>query len=221
MPKTLSPAQARAFYDRFGKKQDAQSFYEDVATADLLNHAAFEQAERVFEYGCGTGRFAQKLLQSYLPPTAQYLGCDISQTMVVLTTGRVQFWAGRASVRQASDLSDLALPDGGYDRFISTYVFDLLEPEAIRGVLGEARRVLGPDGRLCLVSLTFGQKPVSKVVSWLWGRVHQLRPQLVGGCRPIRLLDYLPKAEWRLEYHKVLTAYGISSEVVIAAPFSS
>jgi hypothetical protein len=64
--------QARAFYDRFGRKQDWQSFYEDAATKRLIAHAEFGQAHRVFEFGCGTGRFAQHLLSEVIPAQCSY-----------------------------------------------------------------------------------------------------------------------------------------------------
>ena len=35
----LSSDEARAFYDRFGARQDSQAFYEDPATRDLIVHA--------------------------------------------------------------------------------------------------------------------------------------------------------------------------------------
>ncbi len=59
--------QVRAFYDRFGAKQDSQAFYEDAATADLILNAELGAARAVFEFGCGTGRFAEKLLAEHLP----------------------------------------------------------------------------------------------------------------------------------------------------------
>jgi ubiquinone/menaquinone biosynthesis C-methylase UbiE len=55
----LSHEQAKAFYDRFGKKQDWQSFYEDAATAALLRNEELDKSSAVLELGCGTGRFAE------------------------------------------------------------------------------------------------------------------------------------------------------------------
>ncbi|RMD62955.1 class I SAM-dependent methyltransferase, partial [Candidatus Parcubacteria bacterium] len=49
----LSYQQAKAFYDRLGKKQDWQRFYEDVATAALLRNGEFDKASAVLEFGCG------------------------------------------------------------------------------------------------------------------------------------------------------------------------
>jgi len=65
----LTRSQARTFYDRFGAKQDAQSFYEDAAIGDLIAHATFEQAEGIFELGCGTGCLASRLALGVGPGT--------------------------------------------------------------------------------------------------------------------------------------------------------
>lgn len=66
----LTHQQARAFYDRLGAKQDWQAFYELLATNNLSAHAGFDQTQSVFEFGCGTGAFAECLLSSHLPPHA-------------------------------------------------------------------------------------------------------------------------------------------------------
>ena len=58
---TLSHAAARALYDRIGRWQDTQRFYEDRATGDLIAHADLHQAQAVFEFGVGTGRLADRL----------------------------------------------------------------------------------------------------------------------------------------------------------------
>jgi ubiquinone/menaquinone biosynthesis C-methylase UbiE len=84
MGRTLTTAQAKAFYDRFGARQDAQSFYEDRAIDVLVVHGVFSTATSVFEFGCGTGRFAKRLLAQALPPEARYMGVDVSSAMVCL-----------------------------------------------------------------------------------------------------------------------------------------
>ena len=60
----------RAFYDRFGGKQDWQRFYEDPALRDLICHGSFDEAHAVVEFGCGTGRLAEHLLRDYLSDAA-------------------------------------------------------------------------------------------------------------------------------------------------------
>jgi trans-aconitate methyltransferase len=67
---TLSPAAARSVYDCIGRAQDAQAFFEDKATDELVAHLKLESARSVFEFGCGTGRFAASLIARHLSEEA-------------------------------------------------------------------------------------------------------------------------------------------------------
>ncbi len=77
----LTHEEAKKFYDRFGSKQDWQRFYESRAVDDLIAHLKLNQAQSVFEFGCGTGRLAEILLDHFLPVKASYTGVDISTTI--------------------------------------------------------------------------------------------------------------------------------------------
>lgn len=211
----LKPAEVQSFYDQFGKKQDAQSFYEDPALEDIITHARFAEAEKIFEFGCGTGRFADRLLTEHLPVLATYLGCDLSQTMVGLAAGRLAKYAKRARVFQSDGTVHFPLPDNSVDRVISTYVLDLLSETDIKEFFCEAYRVLNVGGMLCLVSLTEGRTFLSQTVSAVWASIFRLRASLVGGCRPIRLEQYINQDYWELEYRNVVIAFGVPSEVLI------
>jgi ubiquinone/menaquinone biosynthesis C-methylase UbiE len=214
----LTREQAKAFYDRFGAKQDKQAFYEDAALDDLVTHAGFDHARSVLEFGSGTGRFAERLLVRHLPADAVYRGVDLSDTMVALARDRLRRFGDRAVINLSDGSPATGAAPASVDAFVSTYVLDLLPDNDIRAVLTEARRVLKPGGRLCVASGTWGRAGLSRIVSWLWGRVYALRPSLVGGCRPLRLTDFLAGGGWRVEYGNVVVAYGIPSEVVVASP---
>jgi ubiquinone/menaquinone biosynthesis C-methylase UbiE len=217
----LTRSQARAFYDRFGKKQDAQAFYEDAALDDLIAHAALEQAEKVFELGCGTGRFAFRLLTKHLSLSASYLGIDLSQTMIKIAEQRISDYAERAKVVQSDGSIHFPLPDSSVDRVVSTYVLDLLSETDIRLAVSEASRVLIPNGKLCLASLTHGVTFASRIVCALWSAVFSLNAPLVGGCRPIRLDSFFDPDIWLIDYRNVVTQWGVPSEVLIASPKSA
>lgn len=213
----LSAQDAKQFYDRFGAKQDWQHFYENSALDELIAHAAFDSAQSVLEFGCGTGSFAARLFQRYLREDARHVGVDISETMIGLARERLKLWPERARVYQTDGGVQIPEPDRGFDRFVSTYVFDLLAPDVIEQVLSEAHRLLVPGGKLCLVSLTFGASHFSRVVSWTWQRLWHLSPAIVGGCRPLELLVYLPSERWQPDYHATVTNWGISSEILVAS----
>ena len=215
---TLSHAAARTLYDHIGRWQDTQRFYEDRATADLIAHADLGTARSVFEFGAGTGRIAERLLRDHLPTTARYQGIDISSTMVSLARQRLSPWQGRATVEPSDGSPRIPLPDEQFDRFLSTYVLDLLSAEDIALVLKEAHRLLSVGGLLCLVSATHGRTPLERLVMGLAARLHSLSPHLIGGCRAIDLVSFLEPGRWQVVHRNVVSKWGITSEVLVARP---
>jgi ubiquinone/menaquinone biosynthesis C-methylase UbiE len=217
----LSYSQLRNFYDHFGKKQDSQAFYEDAALDELVAHAEFERASSVFEFGCGTGRFAHRLLGELLPSEARYVGVDISSTMINLSRERLSVFPGRVELIESLGPIHFPLDDNSVDRVISTYVLDLLSTWDILRFLDEARRVLVPGGKLAIMSITPGTNLPTKLVMAIWRGLFWLRPSLVGGCRPIHLRSRLEDSDWTVEHHQVVPRYCVASEVLVATPKKS
>jgi len=215
-PRTLSHQEARRFYDRFGARQDSQQWYEREAVARLCANLDLDRARAVVELGCGTGRFAAELLDDRLPPDARYLGLDVSATMVELARERTARFGERAEIRRTDGTPHVDAPDGAFDRFVSTYVLDLLSEADVRAVLAEAHRVLAPGGRLGLVGLTRGESLLSRGVTRVWEAVHRLNPVWVGGCRPLALRGFVTEGGFRVLHHERVEQLGIASEVLVA-----
>jgi ubiquinone/menaquinone biosynthesis C-methylase UbiE len=203
-------------YNRIGRIQDWQSFYEHAAIDDMITHADFAHASSVYEFGCGTGELGRRLLTDRLRPDASYRGVDISDTMVDLASKRLEPWKGRAVVERVPGDGRLRGEDAGFDRFVATYVFDLLDAETTQAVLHEAHRLLVPEGLLCIVSLTNGSTRSSKAMSNTWRWIWRKTPQLLGGCRPIEMTRELPVERWDVVHHTVITSWAVPSEVMVA-----
>jgi SAM-dependent methyltransferase len=216
--RTITVQEAERFYDRMGRGLDRFTRFEDRAKVDLAEHGRFAEARAVFELGCGTGALAERLLEKHLPAAARYVANDVSAEMVRVASERLARFGERVEVRKSDGALRLYDQDGAFDRFVSTFVLDLLPHDDAHAVVVEARRLLAPDGLLCLASLTRGETTFSAAVSGLWGRIQRLAPARVGGCRPIRLPELLPPREWRIDYRQVLTMLGVPAEVVVAAP---
>jgi SAM-dependent methyltransferase len=214
--RTLSHREAQRFYDRFGARQDSQAFYERPALERLLPQLELGGARALLEFGCGTGRLAAELLAQRLPAGCRYLGVDSSRTMALLARARVAPFGARAEVRHSDGSPRIAEPDRSFDRFVSSYVLDLLSEDDIRALLAEAERLLAPGGLLGIVGLTRGETPLARAVGSVWERVHRLRPALVGGCRAVEVAPFLRERAFRLRERSVLAPYGIASEVVVA-----
>lgn len=214
----LTQFQARRIYNRVGKLMDTQAFYEDPSLDALVMHAAFDRATTVFELGCGTGRFGVRLMERELPLAASYVGADLSDTMVRLAQHSLSPWQGRAQVIQSDGTVRIPLADGAVSHVVSTYVFDLLSERDAREAVAEAHRVLAPGGRLCLVSMTWGNTVASRALCTVWEGLYRLHAPLVGGCHPISLETFLDDSKWTVDYKTVVTQFGFASEILIARP---
>lgn len=213
----LDARAARRVYDRIGRFLDTQRVYEDVATESLTRAAHFERSTSVFELGCGTGRYAARLLATELPPTSTYMGVDVSPKMVSLSRSRLAPWFPRARV-ELLEPPALVLPadTGTVDRFVATYVFDLLSPEDAQALLGEAARLLRSDGLLGVVSLTNGKTTTSRILSSGMEAIAKRWPGLLGGCQPINLPDLLSGPAWSITHFELTAKFAVPSQVVIA-----
>ncbi len=133
----LEPADARKVYDRIGRLQSTQSFYEGAPIAAMKAAGRFGSAHAVFELGCGTGELAADLLDHHLPADVDYVGVDVSPRMVAIASGRMGRWADRASVTRIDGRPPFDQPPSSFDRFVATYVFDLLPERDIQAMLAE------------------------------------------------------------------------------------
>jgi ubiquinone/menaquinone biosynthesis C-methylase UbiE len=213
---TLTHSQARRFYDRFVLFQEWQAFYENAAVDVLIRGGRFASAHAVAELGCGTGRLAERLLETELTADARYLGFDVSPRMVERTRRRLARFGARADVRTTDGSPRLPMSNASRDRFVSAYVFDLLSEPDTRLALEEAHRILVPGGLLCLASLSSGTSRASRALSRAWVRVHGFEPLLVGGCRPIDLRPLLEHERWEMALCQTVVSYGVPTQVVIA-----
>jgi len=215
-PRYLDYRQAQRIYDRIGRWQDTRPLTERRAMDEIAWRGDFYNAAAVLEFGCGTGRFAARLLETKLPAAATYLGMDVSAKMVELAGEALAPWRGRARVELSDGSTTLPVADGEYDRFLCTYVLDLLSPTDTAALLAEAHRALRPGGLLALASLTPGSTPPSRVLTGLWRGLWRLDPRAVGGCRPVELAALLAPDRWLVRDRLMVTKWALSSEVLVA-----
>lgn len=137
--------------------------------------------------------------------------------MVSLSRSRLAPWFPRARV-ELLEPPALVLPAdaGTVDRFVATYVFDLLSPEDAQALLGEAARLLTSDGLLGVVSLTNGTNPASRILSSGRKAIAKRWPGLLGGCQPIDLPDLLSGPASAITHFELTVRFAIPSHVVIA-----
>jgi SAM-dependent methyltransferase len=119
-------------------------------------------ADRVVDLGCGSGR----ALLWNADWGATTVGIDISP-----------FFAGEA--RRGidlllGDLRKLPFADGTFTKAYSLDVLEHLSPDALRGMLGEAGRVLAPGGALFVYSHVRKNAPIAVGLRWINAFARQL-----------------------------------------------
>jgi ubiquinone/menaquinone biosynthesis C-methylase UbiE len=108
---------------------------------DALVRAGDLRGRRILEVGCGTGALAVALAEQ-----ARVWAVDASPEMLAVARSRD---GGESVGWRIADATALPFRDGWFDRVVMRLVVHLVDRPA---AFGEARRVLGPDGRLALAT---------------------------------------------------------------------
>ena len=137
-----SPASSTHF-GRVAERYDAVRPVDDNwwEVYELVEREADLRGRRVLDIGCGTGRMSDALVQR---AHAKVWGVDASPEMLAVARKKVQGPAFKHANAEA-----LPFKDGWFERAVLWLVLHLVDRPA---ALTEARRVLGPGGRLAVVS---------------------------------------------------------------------
>ncbi|MEJ2615104.1 MAG: class I SAM-dependent methyltransferase, partial [Ignavibacteriaceae bacterium] len=114
------------------------------------------------------------------------IGLDISPQMI--SKAKKKF-----NIQQKTNLkfvlgNAFCLPfdDNSFDYVFSSYVFDLLPEEEFANVTKEVYRVLKQNGKVVIITMSFGYKWYNK----FWFLIAKYFPGILTNCRPIDLKPY-------------------------------
>jgi SAM-dependent methyltransferase len=128
----------------------------------LRSFLAPQPADRVIDLGCGSGR----TLLWNRDWQAQTVGIDIAPFFARESRQQVDLLLG--------DLRRLPFADGTFTKAFSLDVLEHLSPEALRGMLSEAARVLAPGGQLFVYTHVRKNAPIAQGLRWINRLVHRL-----------------------------------------------
>jgi SAM-dependent methyltransferase len=146
------------------KTEDPRFFVEllDATRARLLERARKSPAQffapiaprtglNVLDVGCGTGDLLRLLAPLVAPGRA--VGLDLSETMIAEAVQRSGVDSPNVSFRLGSVL-ELPFEDSSFDRITATQLL-LHVPDPLKA-LAEMKRVLAPEGILCVTEIDWG-----------------------------------------------------------------
>ena len=205
LPVPVSNERVRATYDRLAGAYErvlgpVEGASQRRAVATLAETTDLSGA-RVLEVGCGPGARLPGLARR-VGPTGTVVGLDAAAGMVGAARSR-----GGSVVR--GDARRLPLATGSVDAVCALDVLELFSAADLAAVLGEVRRVLRPDGRLCAVVMATDDVPDSGFLrAYEWAYRH-LPGVAAVGCRPVDLDSALADAGFVVERRERAVRAGV------------
>jgi len=214
LPVRRSKREAQHLYDRISKLYDLiAGTFEHKYARIALEYLAIQNGETVLEIGFGSGYCLEQIAQS-VDKTGKAYGIDISSGMLKVTKRRLE--KARLMDRVELHLGDAAnLPykDNTFDATFMSFTLELFDTPEIPKVLKEVKRVLKPDGRLGVVSMSrsYGESIALRIYEW----AHKKWENYID-CRPIYVERCLIDTGYKIERKEKVKLFGLPGEVVIA-----
>jgi len=131
----LSPEDVKRFYDRIGSRQDWQRFYESSRCQRIDCSFCFRVSIISFRVRMRNGSMSFATTTASSTPNGALRCSGQSRTVIGQTGRRLKPWSGRARACLSHGSPQIPEPDRSFDRFIATYVLDLLAPDFIDQLL--------------------------------------------------------------------------------------
>ncbi len=209
-----SKEQAKKSYDKISRFYDLLvGMFEKKYRNMALERLSIYEGETVLEVGFGTGHCLEQIAKSTGEAGKAY-GIDISSGMLEVTRkrlekvnliDRVELYCG--------DAMDLPYNDDKFDAIFCSFTLELFDTPEIPKVLYEIKRVLKPNGRFGLISMSKedGNSIMIKLYEW----IHKKFPKYAD-CRPIYVRQSLVDAGFMIKNTERVKMFGLPAEIVIS-----
>jgi demethylmenaquinone methyltransferase/2-methoxy-6-polyprenyl-1,4-benzoquinol methylase len=177
-----------------------------------LKRLNITRGETVLEIGFGTGHCLKQMAEA-VGEEGRVYGIDISFGMLVVSRRRLERAGLWNRVELAcNDALNLPYEDNKFDAVFTSFTLELFDSPEIPQVLAEIRRVLKPNGRLGVISMSKedGTSKLLRLYEWL----HEKLPQYVD-CRPIYVEQSIQAAGLGIQYKKEKAVLGLTGDIVI------
>jgi len=174
-----------------------------------IDYLSASPNDYVLDVGCGTGRGAARL-QAAVGFDGQVVGIDVAEQMCQLTQDRLS--NGGSSAVVCGDALALPFDTDSFDVVLVSFTLELFEDAHRTTMLKEIRRVLKPQGQICVISPS---KAASTIVSPLYTRLNEVLPTLVDS-RPLDVSTVLTEAGFEIVRIQIERVLIVPVELVVA-----
>ncbi|HUX47556.1 MAG TPA: methyltransferase domain-containing protein [Dehalococcoidia bacterium] len=155
LPVTRTKEEAKRSYNRISRYYDYLTGAFERKYAEMaLERLSVSEGETVLEIGFGTGHCLKRITESVGPKGKAY-GIDISTGMMEISKERLEKADLEDRVKLfCGDAANLPFDDSVFDAVFMSFTLELFDTPEIPKVLEQIKRVLKPEGRLAVVSIS-------------------------------------------------------------------
>jgi demethylmenaquinone methyltransferase/2-methoxy-6-polyprenyl-1,4-benzoquinol methylase len=206
---------ARTSYNQMSRWYDLISGASERKFCDEgLQMLKAKNGETILEIGFGTGHGLLELASS-VGESGYVHGIDLSEGMLAIAKSRIE----RADLLKRIDLrcgdaTNLPYHAETFGAIFSSFTLELFDTPEIPLVLKECWRVLKPQGRICIVSLSKYGKQNFALRWYEWA--HDKFPNIID-CRPIFVRKALLTAGFEIKQTACHSMWGLPVEIVLGS----
>ncbi len=210
---TRTKAQAKESYDKISLSYDYfAGIFEHKYRNLALKRLNIARGETVLEVGFGTGHCLKQMAES-VGEEGKVFGIDLSSGMLAVSRRRLEkaeLW--KRVELTCGDATKMPYADNSFDAVFSSFALELFDCPEIPQVLSEVKRVLKPNGRVGVISMSKGDGTSQLLILYEW--LHKKLPQYVD-CRPIFVEQSIRDAGFEIQYKERVALLGLPGEIVI------
>ena len=214
LPVTRTKEEAKRSYDRISRYYDYLTGAFERKYAEMaLERLSVSEGETVLEIGFGTGHCLKRITESVGPKGKAY-GIDISTGMMEISKKRLEKADLQDRVKLfCGDAASLPFDDSTFNAVFMSFTLELFDTPEIPKVLEQIKRVLKPEGRLAVVSISKenGESIFLRLYEW----THNKWPKYVD-CRPIYVEQSLIDAGYQIKSKEKVKIFRLPAEIIVA-----
>ena len=214
LPVGRSRKEARHLYNRISQLYDCiAGIFEHKYTRMALEQLAIKKGEKALEIGFGSG-YTLKIIAEKVSNGGQAYGADIAHGMLEVARRRLK---KAGLINQATlclgEGTKLPYRNSIFDAVFLSFTLELFDTPEIPKVLSETKRVLKPNGRFGVISLSKSYREPITLRLYEWA--HKKWPKYID-CRPIYVEASLKEAGYDTQWRQEAKLLGIPLEIIIA-----
>jgi ubiquinone/menaquinone biosynthesis C-methylase UbiE len=199
-------------YDRLSRWYDLlEGWGEKPICDEAIKLINFQSGEKILEIGSGTGTNLKQISRTV--KNCEIMGFDLSNKMCKKAKRkamrRKDFIIGLVN----GNAIHLSFPKDYFDVVYLLFTLEIIPDEFIPLVLSECRRVLKPNGRICISAMSAEKMETLMMRLYLWS-VHHF-PEIVD-CRPIDLNSRMEKEGFTPLVNRLMNLWGLPVRILLA-----